>query len=124
MSISTENYAKLKKQAQERIAAVIDFIKDSNTCRNRKILQYFNEESFTDCGTCDVCMRKDKHSKGPTFSQIKVQLHMLLEHKTYLLDELTSLMYHYSKEDVIDCINQLADDKEILINKKQEVSKL
>ena len=49
---------------------------------------------------------------------------MLLEHKNYPLDELISLMYHYSKEDVIDCINQLVDDKGISIDKKRQVSKI
>ena len=124
LSISKENYSKLKKQAQERIESVIDFVKDSNTCRSRKVLQYFDETIFEDCGTCDVCLKKNKQNKSDSFSQIKEQLHMLLEHKNYPLDELTSLMYHYSKEEVIDCINQLADDKEISIDKKQQVSKI
>jgi ATP-dependent DNA helicase RecQ len=124
LSISKENYSKLKKQAQERIESVIDFVKDSNTCRSRKILQYFDETTFEDCGTCDVCLRKNNKTKGASAKQIKEQLHMLLEHKSYRLDELISLMYHYSKEDVVDCINQLTDDKEISIDKKQQVSKI
>ncbi len=124
LSISKENYTKLKKQAQQRIASVIDFVKDTNTCRSRKILQYFDETTFEDCDTCDVCLKKNKQSKSSSFSQIKQQLHMLLEHKNYPLDELISLMYHYSKEDVIDCINQLTDDKEIALDKKRQVSKI
>jgi len=124
LTISKENYTKLKKQAQQRIESVIDFVKDSNTCRSRKVLQYFDETTFEDCGTCDVCLKKNKQSKSTTLSQIKEQLHLLLEHKNYPLDELISLMYHYSKEDVVACINRLADDKEIAINKKQQVSKI
>ncbi|HUX83865.1 MAG TPA: RecQ family ATP-dependent DNA helicase, partial [Chitinophagaceae bacterium] len=27
-------------------------------CRNRQLLEYFNEKVLTDCGTCDVCMEK------------------------------------------------------------------
>ena len=124
LSISKENYTKLKKQAQQRIASVIDFVKDSKTCRSRKVLQYFDETTFEDCGTCDVCLKKKNQSKGSNFLKIKEQLNMLLDHKTYPLDELVSLMYHYSKEEVVNCINQLADDKEISIDKKQQVSKL
>jgi ATP-dependent DNA helicase RecQ len=124
LTISKENYSKLKKQAQERIESVIDFVKDNNTCRSRKVLRYFDETTFEDCGTCDVCLRKSNKTKGASSKQIKEQLHMLLEHKNYRLDELISLMYHYSKEDVVDCINQLTDDKEITIDKKQQVSKL
>jgi ATP-dependent DNA helicase RecQ len=124
LTISKENYTKLKKQAQERIESVINFVKDKNTCRSRKVLQYFDETTFEDCGTCDVCLKKNNKTTGASSTQIKEQLHLLLEHKNYRLDELISLMYHYSKEDVIDCINQLTDDKEISIDKKQQVSKL
>jgi len=49
---------------------------------------------------------------------------LLLDQKTYPLTELVSLMYHYHKEEVVECINQMADDKEITINTKQIVSKL
>jgi ATP-dependent DNA helicase RecQ len=122
--ISKENYANLKKQARARIEAVIDFVRDNNTCRNRKILQYFNETVFEDCKTCDVCVRKARLSDGSTYKKIKQQLQMLLDHTEYPIQELVGLMYHYQKEDVVDCINQMADDKEIKINSKQIVSKV
>lgn len=123
LSISKENYTTLKKQAEERIKAVIDFVGDTRTCRSRKILQYFNETSFEDCGTCDVCLNKNKQNKSGIFVQIKEQLLNLLEHKSYDLNELVSLLYRYAKEDVVDCINQLADDKQININQNKIVSK-
>ncbi len=124
LTISKENYSKLKKQAQSRINAVIDFVTDNTTCRNRKILQYFDETTFEDCQTCDVCLGKSKKNHGETQQKIKEQLFMLLDHKSYPLDELVSLMYHYSKEDVVDTINQMADDRKISIDKKQLVSKI
>lgn len=123
LSISKENYTKLKKQAEQRIQAVIDFVSDMHTCRSRKVLQYFNETSFEDCGTCDVCLNKNKQNKSDIFVQIKQQLLNLLEHKNYDLNELVSLLYRYSKEDVVDCINQLADDSQININQNKIVSK-
>jgi ATP-dependent DNA helicase RecQ len=123
LSISKENYTKLKKQAEERIKAVIDFVGDTKTCRSRKILQYFDETSFEDCGTCDVCLSKNKQNKSGIFVQIKEQLLNLLEHKSYNLNELVSLLYRYAKEDVADCINQLADDKQINMNQNKIVSK-
>lgn len=123
LSISKENYTKLKKQAEERIKAVIDFVTDNKTCRSRKILQYFNETSFEDCGTCDVCLSKNKQNKSGTFLQIKEQLLNLLEHKSHSLNELVSLLYRYSKEDVINCVNKLTDDEQININQNKIVSK-
>ncbi|HXB42194.1 MAG TPA: ATP-dependent DNA helicase RecQ [Bacteroidia bacterium] len=122
--ISKENYTTLKKQALARIESVIDFVRNTNTCRNRKILHYFNETIFEDCKTCDICLRKTRLSDESAFRKIKEQINMLLDHKTYPFAELVSLMYHYPKEDVVNCVNQMADDKEIKISTKQIVSRI
>lgn len=124
LHISKEHYAVLKKQAEERLKAVIDFVTDENTCRSRKILQYFDETEFEDCGQCDVCLRKKKKDKAPEMQQISGQLLNLLEHKNYRLDELVSLLYHYKKEEVVDCINTLTDDKKLDMDKNKMVSKI
>jgi ATP-dependent DNA helicase RecQ len=124
LSISKENYNTLKKQAEQRMKAVIDFVSDTHTCRNKKILQYFDETDFENCGTCDVCLNKNKQNKSAIFVQIKQQALNLLDHKNYELNELVSLLYRYGKEDVIDCLNQLTDDKQININKDKLVSKI
>jgi ATP-dependent DNA helicase RecQ len=124
LTISKENYDTLKKQAEQRIQAVIDFVGNTHTCRNRQILQYFNETNFEDCGTCDVCLNKNKQNKSAIFVQIKEQLLKLLEHKNYELNELVSLLYRYGKEDVVDCINQMTDDKQLNINPDKIVSKI
>jgi len=123
LTLSKENYTALKKQARQRMEAVIDFVKDTNTCRNRKILQYFDENTFEDCGTCDVCLKKARQD-NVSLKKIKEQLNMLLDHTNYPFAELVSLMYHYKKEEVVTCLNEMADDKEIKINAKQIVSKL
>ncbi len=124
LAVSKENYDALKKQAEQRIQAVIDFVGNMHTCRNRQILQYFNESNFEDCGTCDVCLSKNKQNKSAIFVHIKEQLLKLLDHKNYPLNELVSLLYRYGKEDVIDCINQMTDDKELNINSDKIVSKI
>lgn len=123
LTITKENYEKLKKQARLRIESVIDFVRDTNTCRSRKILQYFNETAFEDCGTCDVCLRKERQNDAGLHKRIKAQLSMLLDHTEYPFAELVSLMYHYQKEEVVNCLNEMTDDGEIKINAKQIVSK-
>ena len=123
LSISKEHYDTLKKQAEQRIQAVIDFVRNARVCRSRQILHYFNETNFEDCGTCDVCLNKNKQNKSTIFVQIKEQLLKLLDHKNYELNDLVSLLYLYGKEDVMDCINQMTDDKQLNINADKIVSK-
>ncbi|MCX8080568.1 MAG: RecQ family ATP-dependent DNA helicase [Bacteroidia bacterium] len=52
--IETELYHLLKKNAEEKINAMVQIL-TQNECRNRQALCYFNEEIQDDCGMCDVC---------------------------------------------------------------------
>ena len=70
-----------------------------------------------------MCLNKNKQNKSTIFAQIKEQLLKLLDHKNYELNDLISLLYLYGKEDVMDCINQMIDDKQLIINADKIVSK-
>lgn len=53
----------LEKQNDIKAAqfeSVIDYISDRQTCKSRFILNYFDEESTTDCGICSYCIAKNK----------------------------------------------------------------
>jgi ATP-dependent DNA helicase RecQ len=40
---------------KKRVQAVINYIKDSETCKNIQLLSYFGEDTKTPCGICSVC---------------------------------------------------------------------
>ncbi len=61
LHIPYEVYEKRKEQYTTRINAVIDFLEKDETCRNKTLLEYFNEEVKDDCGQCDVCLNKTPH---------------------------------------------------------------
>ncbi|WP_417350339.1 RecQ family ATP-dependent DNA helicase [Flavobacterium alkalisoli] len=44
---------------------VINYINDTETCKSRLILNYFDEESQTDCGICSWCINKVRKTKEP-----------------------------------------------------------
>ncbi|QEE49587.1 RecQ family ATP-dependent DNA helicase [Flavobacterium alkalisoli] len=44
---------------------VINYINDTETCKSRLILKYFDEESQTDCGICSWCINKVRKTKEP-----------------------------------------------------------
>lgn len=49
----------------------IAFLKDQTKCRSLQILNYFDEESTTNCGICDVCIYNKKSTTINTSTEIK-----------------------------------------------------
>lgn len=58
LNITIEVYEKRKEQYSNRIKSVIEYLEKDETCRNRTLLAYFDEDIDHDCGQCDVCARE------------------------------------------------------------------
>lgn len=50
------------KVMSDRVEAMIDYAFNSSGCRVSRMLEYFGEESSSDCGSCDVCRSQRKKS--------------------------------------------------------------
>jgi len=58
----------LEKQNEIKVLqfqSVIRYITDTEHCKSRLILEYFDESETKDCGICSFCIRKDKPAKSP-----------------------------------------------------------
>lgn len=62
---SDEHYGQLKASAQKRIEAMTAYVMGDEVCRSRQLVAYFGEETTTDCGHCDVCLRKRQNKETP-----------------------------------------------------------
>ncbi|HPT04008.1 MAG TPA: ATP-dependent DNA helicase RecQ [Bacteroidales bacterium] len=60
ISISTENYFKIKENAERRLQSVIHYTTTNQYCRNQLLLNYFGETDSKRCGKCDVCINRNK----------------------------------------------------------------
>lgn len=106
------NYAFLKQRQKERIESVIKYVNNNDVCRQSQLLTYFNEFNNTDCGFCDVCLRK----KPANFDKIKWQITELLKQRPLQLHELKEGMMHYNDEVWIKAFNELIDNGFISVN--------
>jgi ATP-dependent DNA helicase RecQ len=61
-----------------QVEAVLNYINNDKTCKNRQLLHYFGEELTTDCGICSVCLSK-KTSAAPDFKILKNSIILALE---------------------------------------------
>jgi ATP-dependent DNA helicase RecQ len=59
----------LQEQKVHQIDTVIAFLKDTKTCHQVKLLNYFGEKSNEPCGICSVCKAKSKVEKAVALSK-------------------------------------------------------
>lgn len=53
----TENvYENLREKLRERINKMIEYISETEVCRERMLMEYFGEKVNNDCGRCDICL--------------------------------------------------------------------
>lgn len=70
--INTEFYFNTKKQYEDKIKAVIEFIELKKGCRSIYLLNYFDEKTDKTCGICDLCQnKKDDKIKPDVALQVR-----------------------------------------------------
>jgi ATP-dependent DNA helicase RecQ len=63
--INTDFYFNTKKQYEDKIKAVIEFIELKKGCRSIFLLNYFDEKTDKTCGICDLCQSKKEEKMNP-----------------------------------------------------------
>ena len=74
--ISQKRYDERKGMFQKRIESIISYVKETDECRSRMLIDYFGQPAENDCGICDVCL-KNKNLGGGKTRRTEVQQHIL-----------------------------------------------
>ena len=110
-TLSNENYQDRKRDAEERIGAVINFVNNNQECRSVQLLRYFNEKSKKTCGRCDVCLRHSEHQLGTAeYEQIHQLLESALRERPLSVREATELCQGHDEEEVVEAIRWMVDN--------------
>lgn len=90
VSIPQSVYEERKKRFEHRIYSMIDYVERKDICRSRMLLIYFGETDAKDCGSCDVCLRKNETGlPNYEFKQIEEQLiNQFKDKESYRINEL------------------------------------
>lgn len=59
--IPQEVYEKRREKMEERVKAVLNYIKQNHECRSQTLVRYFGETDSPPCGRCDACLANRKH---------------------------------------------------------------
>ena len=106
--LSKENYYDRKKDAEERVKAVVDFVNNDEECRSVQLLRYFNEKTRKTCGRCDVC-QKQQH-RVP-YDAIENRVRSVLSEEMLPMDEILSKCSDFEESQVLDAIRFLVDNE-------------
>lgn len=56
--IDVQRIHRLRSRHEARTKALLQFLTEQDTCRERFLLNYFNETTNTDCRHCDICTQR------------------------------------------------------------------
>ena len=106
--LSKNDYYIRKKDAEERMKAVVDFVNNDEECRSVQLLRYFNEKTKTVCGRCDVCKKQSHHRVS--YDSIEEKLVSMVHETSQPIRDLVSQCNEFGVDNVLEAIRFLVDN--------------
>lgn len=95
--------------------SVVYYVTDDKKCRSRVIQQYFDEVSYEDCGSCDVCIAKTKYSAKVPLKEIEEFVQTGAKSEA----DLRAHFGHLPFDDLVSAIRILMDRKKVYFTKSE-----
>ena len=119
--LSKENYYDRKKDAEERVKAVIDFVNNDEECRSVQLLRYFNEKTKKTCGRCDVCLKQAKNRVA--YDAVEERVESVMRETPQSLNEVMEQCKGFDEAMVLDAIRFLVDNGVLQLEKDGSIRK-
>jgi ATP-dependent DNA helicase RecQ len=122
-SVNTIDYLKRKQNFEDRVNAMIDFIKKSTGCRSQHIANYFTDVKINACAICDNCINeKVIYISVEEFNHISDQIREQSKLKQVSVDEILVSMKGVKKEKIWRVVNYLQAEQKIKTDKEGYIS--
>ena len=110
-TLSKDIYADRKRDAAERVKAVVDFVRNDQECRSVQLLRYFNEKTDRVCGRCDVCLAHAMTVlESKAYEQISYEVLEVLRDHPLTVYGATEAVRGHEEEEVLEAIRWMIDD--------------
>lgn len=110
--IGKEVYERRRERFEQRIDAMLRYMRNDKVCRSRQLVHYFGEEESTDCGICDVCA--GRKSRPVTADEMSAITSLLADGKKHDLSELMNLKLDSDRID--KALRLLAAEEKIVVD--------
>ena len=115
--ISPENYLNVKEKYINRLNRMLDYAESTRRCRSVILLDYFGEES-DDCGSCDICRKKEADVNSTDDDIITGEIKNILATGKYDAGQLVKQL-NYPEEKVIKVLRWLLDQNKVASDDKR-----
>jgi len=111
----------LRKRHQERTDAMVLFLENMDTCRERMLLTYFGERPQQDCGHCDVCRGKLTMHANPERLQ-KELLTKIKQEGPIAVRELVAPYGNGARDEALNILRVLMDEGGVYLRENGKLS--
>ncbi|MBO4611672.1 MAG: RecQ family ATP-dependent DNA helicase [Bacteroidaceae bacterium] len=109
-------YADRRKQYENRILSMIQYVTDRDLCHSRFLLSYFGEKNTKNCGRCDICLDK----KDPTEDEHEaIRAHFLRQLQLGPLGPRDVDYTGFDRDMFISVVQEMCRREEILLDENQ-----
>jgi ATP-dependent DNA helicase RecQ len=109
LRISPEHLRNRKEHYRNKMEQMIAFASGSHVCRSVWLLNYFGDKDSQNCGSCDVCIRRNK-LKHPE-DRIRQSVMQLIAHRNTRIHELPALLPDELPDVLIEQTNRMVDNQ-------------
>lgn len=109
-------YLNRRKQYEQRIQSMIQYVTDTDLCHSRFLLSYFGENDTQDCGRCDICRSGKKPSQDES-QAIRASLLNQLQRGPMSAREINYT--GFNKERFATILQEMLRQEEIILDKEQ-----
>ncbi|SEH54038.1 ATP-dependent DNA helicase RecQ [Paenimyroides aquimaris] len=96
----------------QQFQAMLNYVTNTTVCKNRILLNYFDEEYNDECGKCSVCIQK-KNQQNNLLETIKKELKTYPEGHVFELSDLKTI-YLNKTEYLAQALKELIEESEYL----------
>lgn len=122
-AINMATHLERKKNFEQRVAAMLDYIQNTSACRSKIIATYFNAVSKNACGVCDNCINeKILEISKEEFETISNSILQLVKTKALPVKEIQQQLKVVKKEKLWKVINYLQAEDKVTVDKQGNIS--
>ncbi|MBP6022842.1 RecQ family ATP-dependent DNA helicase [Ferruginibacter sp.] len=118
-AVNMASYLQRKKNFEQRVAVMLDYIKNTANCRSKLIATYFNAPTNKSCGCCDNCINeKDLVISMEEFESISAGIFQLVKSTALPVKEIQNQLKGVKKEKLWKVINYLQAENKLSVTKE------